>query len=401
MYFLKIYLVGGAVRDQLLGYPVKERDYVVVGATPEQMLAKGFRLIGKDFPVFLHPSTHEEYALARTERKIGPGYKGFSCYAAPDVTLEADLKRRDLTINAMAQTSNGEIIDPYHGQQDIANHYLRHVSPAFTEDPVRVLRIARFMARFAHLGFRIAKETMDLMKTMVQAGEINNLVPERVWQEFSLALKEPTPQAFIEMLTTCGALSVLFPTLQENITQFNPPFNKLKTPINLATLEQSVILTNDPQVRFAAWLCYLGKGLSTAISTEDTGILRIQQLCQKYRIPSVYTDLALLSARYHLLCHRALELDSHSLLSLLEKTDAFRRYHRFKQFLLVCEADFHAHFGLQMKPYLQKNKMLSVFSAAKSISATALAEQGLKGEMLGKKLHELRCEVISQLIASS
>ena len=397
---LETYLVGGAVRDQLLGYPVRERDYVVVGATPKQMLAKGFRLVGKDFPVFLHPDTHEEYALARTERKTGSGYTGFSVYAAPDVTLEADLQRRDLTINAIAQTSSGEIIDPYHGQKDITQRLLRHVSPAFIEDPVRILRVARFMARFAPLKFHVATETMDLMKTMVQSGEVNALVPERVWQEFSLALKEAAPQAFVKTLYACGALAILFPVLQELYTQFKQIPNKKHAASNLAVLEHAVALTADPQVRFAALLCHLGKELSSNEEANESGILSIQRLCQTYRIPNSYASLAKIAARYHLLAHRALELDANTLLSLLEKTDAFRRLQRFKQFLLVCEADFHTYSGLNAKTYVQKDRILSALSTAKTIAVESLVKQGLKGETLGKKLREQRSEAISHLIAN-
>lgn len=394
---MEIYLVGGAVRDQLLGHPIKERDYVVVGATPEQMLAKGFRLVGKDFPVFLHPKTHEEYALARTERKIGPGYKGFSCYAAPDVTLEADLKRRDLTINAIAQTTSGEIIDPYHGQEDIAKRIFRHISPAFIEDPVRILRVARFMASFAHLGFHVAPETMQLMKTMVKAGEVNTLVPERVWQEFSLALTKPTPQAFIKTLFDCGALAILFPALQMLYTDFIITSDKpdKKAANNLATFDCAVKLTSDPQIRFAALLCHLGRELN------ETGILSIQHLCQSYRIPTSYSSLAIIAARYHLPAHRALELDAEALLNLLEKTDAFRQLARFQQFLLVCEADFHAYSGLNSKPYLQKNRILAALSTVKSISVATLTKQGLEGQALGKKLRQQRIEALSHLIQSS
>jgi tRNA nucleotidyltransferase (CCA-adding enzyme) len=399
---LEIYLVGGAVRDQLLGYPIKERDYVVVGATPEQMLAQKFRLVGKGFPIFLHPETHEEYALARTERKIGPGYKGFSCYAAPDVTLEADLQRRDLTINAMAQTSTGEIIDPYHGQDDIAKRRLRHVSPAFIEDPVRILRVARFMARFALLGFKVAPETMQLMQEMVQSSEICSLVPERVWQEFALALTEPVPQAFIKTLYECGALAILFPLLQELYIEFyrtSSNYNQQQANF-LNILAQAVELSADAKVRFAALFCHLGKELQGG-ETPETWILRIQLFCQRYRIPNAYTALAILVARYHLLCHRALELDADTLLNLLEKTDAFRRLHRFKQFLLVCEADFHAHTELNTKPYLQKDRVLSALAAAKTISLGSLAKRDVQGIELGKKLREQRRKAIAKLIAAS
>jgi tRNA nucleotidyltransferase (CCA-adding enzyme) len=397
--FLEIYLVGGAVRDQLLGSPIRERDYVVVGASPEEMLAQGFRLIGKDFPVFLHPKTQEEYALARTERKTGPGYKGFSCYAAPDVTLDDDLQRRDLTINAMAQTSKGDIIDPFQGQKDLASKLLRHVSPAFSEDPVRILRVARFMARLAPLGFRVARETMELMKAMVAVGEVKTLVPERVWREFSLALTAPAPQAFIKTLYDCDALAVLFPELQLLYNQYQQVTNKttLGRHSYLAVLEKAALLTDDPQVRFAAILCDLGKG----VSKEETqaGIHIIRALCRRYRIPHAYATLALTSAAYHLLCHRALELDASSLYVLLEKTDAFRQSSRIEQFLLVCEADFQAYSGLESQVYLQKDRVLSALIEAKKVSANTLKKQGFSGAELGKKLVEQRIMAISQLLA--
>jgi tRNA nucleotidyltransferase (CCA-adding enzyme) len=398
---LEIYLVGGAVRDQLLGFPIKERDYVVVGATPEEMLAQGFRLIGKDFPVFLHPKTHEEYALARTERKTGPGYKGFSCYAAPDVSLEDDLQRRDLTINAMAQTHQGDIIDPYQGQKDLADKVLRHVSPAFSEDPVRILRVARFMARLASLGFRVASETMELMKAMVAVGEVKALVSERVWQEFSSALKEAAPQAFIKTLYDCGALKVLFPPLQELYTQFIQKSDKdgWGRHSYLSVLEKAAALTDDPQVRFASIFCDLGKGASN----EETqmGINTIQTLCRRYRIPHAYESLAMTSAAFHLLSHRALELDAQTLYMLLEKTDAFRQAQRLDQFLLVCEADFQAYSGLENKLYLQKDRIFSVLAVAKKVSAQLLKKQGLTGVALGKKICEQRLKAISEFLATS
>jgi len=390
--------VGGAVRDQLLGYLVKERDFVVVGTSPEEMLRQGFRLIGKDFPVFLHPKTHEEYALARTERKIGPGYKGFACYAAPDVSLEDDLKRRDLTINAMAQNSSGAIIDPFQGQKDVENKLLRHVSPAFSEDPVRILRVARFMARFAPLGFRVAKETMELMKAMVSVGEVQALVPERVWQEFSTALNEPAPQAFIKTLYDCGALAVLFPELQELFTKYEciADQRSLGQHNYLSVLEKAVALTDDPQVRFAAILCDFGKGI--AKEETQTGVHKIQALCQRYRIPHAYASLASTAAAYHLLCHRALELDAQSLYILLEKTDAFRQSSRLDQFLLVCEADFQAYSGLGKTIYLQKDRVLLAFAAAKKVSANKIKKSGISGVALGKKLIQYRIKAISDFL---
>lgn len=394
---MEIYLVGGAVRDQLLGYPIKERDYVVIGASPEEMVKQGFRLIGKDFPVFLHPKTHEEYALARTERKIGPGYKGFSCYAAPDVTLEEDLQRRDLTINAMAQTSNGQVIDPFEGQKDIEKRLLRHVAPAFSEDPVRILRVARFMARFSPLGFRVAKETMELMKAMVSVGEVKALVPERVWQEFSIALTEPAPHAFIKTLYNCGALAVLFPELQELYKQYERIADqRILGHSYLSVLEKAVALTDDPQVRFAAILCDLGKGV--AKEETQTGIHAIQALCQRYRIPHAYSSLAIITAAYHLLCHRALELDAQSLYLLLEKTDAFRQSSRLDQFLLVCEADFQAYSGLSNIIYVQKDRVLAAFAAAKRVSADKIKKLGITGAALGQHLVEHRILAISEFL---
>lgn len=398
---MEIYLVGGAVRDQLLGYPVKERDYVVVGASPEEMVKQGFRLIGKDFPVFLHPKTHEEYALARTERKIGPGYKGFACYAAPDVSLEDDLKRRDLTINAMAQDSRGNLFDPFHGQKDIENKLLRHVSPAFSEDPVRILRVARFMARYAPLGFRVAKETMALMKAMVSAGEIEALVAERVWQEFSRALMEPAPQAFIKTLYDCGALAVLFPQLQELYTKYERVAEQRTQGQHnfLSVLEKAVALTDDPQVRFAAVLCDFGKG----VAKEETqaGIHKIQVICQRYRIPHAYQLLAVTAVAYHLLCHRALELDAESLYFLLEKTAAFRQSSCLDQFLLVCEADFQAYLGLSRSIYLQKDRVLSAFAAAKKVSASKIKKPNIKGAALGRKLVSCRIMAISDYLQTA
>lgn len=395
---MEIYLVGGAVRDKLLGYPVKERDYVVVGSSPEKMVKQGFRLIGKDFPVFLHPKTHEEYALARTERKIGPGYKGFACYAAPDVSLEDDLRRRDLTINAMAQNSRGDLFDPFQGQKDIENKLLRHVSPAFNEDPVRILRVARFMARYAPLGFRVAKETMELMKAMVFAGEIQALVAERVWQELCKALIEPAPQAFIKTLIDCGALAILFPELQELYTKHERVANQQAgTQHNFLTvLEKAVVLTDDPQVRFAAVLCDFGKGV--AKKETQIGIHKIKVICQRYRIPHSYQLLAVTAAAYHLLGHRALELDAESLYFLLEKTAAFRQSSCLDQFLLVCEADFQAYSGLSHSIYLQKDRVLSAFAAAKMVSARKIKKPVINGAALGKQLVECRIRAISDYL---
>lgn len=405
---MQIYLVGGAVRDQLLNYPSKEQDYVVVGATPAEMLAQGYRLVGKDFPVFLHPQTHAEYALARTERKTGPGYTGFTCYAAPDVTLEDDLKRRDLTINAIAQTLEGQLVDPYNGITDLKNKILRHVSPAFAEDPVRILRIARFAARYAHLGFTIAVETMQLMQTMVRNGEVNALVPERVWQEFNRALTEQTPQEFINVLRRCGALKILFPEIDQLFGVPNPPkwHPEIDTGVHtLMALAQAVQLSPDPCLRFAVLVHDLGKG-TTAPSLwpshtdhEERGVTLIRELCQRYLAPRDYQELAILTSRYHTHCHRVFELKANTLLKTLEKLDAFRRPARFQLFLLACEADARGRTHLTTQPYPQRERMQLAFTAAQQVAIQPLLERGLTGEALGNALHQARVAAITHALA--
>ena len=392
---MEVLLVGGAVRDQLLGLPVKERDYVVLGATPEQMIAAGFYTVGKYFPVFLHPLTHEEYALARTERKTGPGYKGFTCYAEPDVSLTDDLRRRDLTINAMAQTAQGEIIDPYNGQADLTNRYLRHVSPAFTEDPVRVLRLARFMARFAHLDFRIAEETLELTKRMVDAGELSALAPERIWREFSLALTEPTPQAFIKVLLQCGALAAMCATPRVN----NDLSSKQRITLRYAisSLKKAAQLTEDPQIRFAALYGALSTHCSCVDKPSNSTTDAIQGLSQRYGIPARYTTLARMTAHYQSLSHQALQLPAPRLLELLAKTDAFRKTERFKQFLLACEIIFNATIARpsnSVPPYPQKAHLLSALTVAQAVSVKALLAQGLTGIALAKQLQLQRINAI-------
>jgi len=404
---LKIYLVGGAVRDQLLGLPVKERDYVVVGATPQQMLDQGYRLVGKDFPVFLHPTTHNEYALARTERKIGPGYKGFSCYAAPDVSLEDDLARRDLTINAIAQGEDGALIDPYHGQQDLKDKILRHVSRAFVEDPVRILRVARFAARLAPLGFQLAHETLLLMQNMVREGEVNALVPDRVWQEFARALTETAPQQFIILLRQCGALKILFPEIDclfgvPNPVKWHPEIDSgVHT---LMVLTQATRLSNEPATRFAAVMHDLGKG-NTPIEKwpshpghEERGADLIKALCKRYPVPTDFRDLAVLVSRYHAHCHKVAELKAATLQTTLENLDAFRRPDRFQQFLLVCEADFRGRTGFADKPYPQRDYFLKAYAAAAQVDVAPLVTSGLTGQALGNALHAARVSAIKQEI---
>ncbi len=357
---MEIYLVGGAVRDQLLGIVPKERDWVVVGATPELMLSLGYRPVGKDFPVFLHPETKEEYALARTERKTAPGYKGFNFYAAPDVTLEEDLKRRDLTINAMAQMTNGQIVDPYGGTEDLKNKILRHVSNAFTEDPVRILRLARFAARFGQ--FTIHPQTLVLMQEMVKAGEVNALVAERVWQEWRRALAESAPQRFFEVLNESRALPVLFPELQNEMA-------------DLTGLIRATQLSAAPAVRFAALLHKLESK-------------QLQGLCQRYRIPQDFCELAGLVVRYQGDYQQLLSLDAEGLLKLLEALDAFRRSERLQLFLATCEI-------IDPGATTSKSSRLhQAYELAVGIDPQPIVQRGLKGEEIKEALRQERAAAI-------
>ncbi|MGD8803684.1 MAG: multifunctional CCA addition/repair protein, partial [Gammaproteobacteria bacterium] len=336
---MKTFLVGGAVRDELLGYPHKEKDWVVVGATAEEMLAAGFQQVGKDFPVFLHPQTKQEYALARTERKTSPGYKGFTVHATPDVTLEEDLLRRDLTINAIAKDASGKLIDPFNGLQDIHDRMLRHVSSAFTEDPVRILRVARFAARYQHLGFIVADETMQLMQQMVADGEVDALVPERVWQEMEKALGERSPSRFIEVLRDCGALERILPEVNAlfGVPQPEEHHPEIDTGIHtLMVLQQACRLSDDTEVRFAALMHDLGKGTTPEsewphhLEHEARGAAIVIEVCKRLRIPNEYRDLAERTARFHLHYHRALELKPTTIVRTLERLDAFRKPQRFE-----------------------------------------------------------------------
>lgn len=401
---MEIYLVGGAVRDELLGLPVHERDWVVVGATPADLLARGFKQVGKDFPVFLHPGTHEEYALARTERKTAPGYHGFQFDAAPEVSLEDDLIRRDLTINAMARDSDGRLIDPYHGHRDLTERWLRHVSPAFAEDPVRILRLARFAARYAPLGFRVAPETLALMRTMVTNGEVDALVPERVWAEMVRALAEAMPGRFIEVLRDCGALARLFPELERlfGVPQPAEHHPEIDTGRHLLLcLEQAVRLGADTAVRFAVLVHDLGKGLTppdqwpSHRGHEGHGAELVRTFCQRLRVPNDYRDLAYLVARYHTHCHRALELRHGTLLKTLQGLDAFRKPVRFEQFLLACEADARGRQGLEQRPYPQMERLRCARQAAAAVSVPPLLERGLTGLALAAALRRERVRAIA------
>jgi tRNA nucleotidyltransferase (CCA-adding enzyme) len=374
---MQVYLVGGAVRDELLGCPVSERDWVVVGATPAAMERAGYRAVGRDFPVFLHPQTHEEYALARLERKVAPGYRGFQTHSSPEVTLEDDLRRRDLTINAMARASDGTLIDPYGGARDLQARWLRHVSPAFVEDPVRVLRAARFAARFAGLGFRIAPETMVLMQRMVAAGEIDALVPERVWREMERALAQTHPEAFFTTLADCGALAVVLP---EVTALLNGPATSAAA---LAALQAAAAVSAEPAVRFAALI---------GGATPET----IDALCEHLRIPNEYRELALLLARLEDRIARAAEMDGAQRVALLEAADSFRRPERFAQLLLACEARARAagaHAG--ELPWPARALLRAAHAAAASASLSTAEMAGKKGHEIAAALRARRAQAIA------
>ena len=377
---MKIYTVGGAVRDALLGLPVVDRDYVVVGATPEQMTALGYQPVGQDFPVFLHPETHEEYALARTERKSGAGYKGFTAYAAPEVTLEEDLQRRDLTINAIAQDATGNLVDPYRGQADLVAKIFRHVSAAFAEDPVRILRVARFAARFN--AFSVAPETLALMRQMVAAGEVDALVPERVWQELSRGLMETQPSRMFQVLRECGALARLFPEIDCLFGVPQPPQHhpEIDTGVHvMLVVDWAAQQGYSLPVRFAA-LCHdLGKGATPPelwprhLGHEAKSVDRVRALSERIRVPADCRDLATAVARDHGNVHRALELRPATVIELLERVDAFRRPQRFEEFLQACACDFHGRPGWEAQPYPQSDYLKQALQAAQAIDAGEVA----------------------------
>ena len=403
---MEVYLVGGAVRDRLLGRPVKERDWVVVGALPEDLVRRGYVSVGREFPVFLHPETREEYALARLERKVAPGYRGFTTRFSPDVTLEEDLRRRDLTINAMAQGASGEIIDPYGGRRDLEARLLRHVSAAFVEDPVRVLRVARFAARYADLGFRVAEETLALMRRMSESGELEALVPERVWQETGRALGESRPEVFFETLRECGALRVIFPEVNALFGVPQPPkwHPEVDTGVHvMLALRWAAGAGPSASARFAVLTHDLGKALTTPErwpshhGHEDGGVPAIEALCARLKVPNEYRDLAVLTARRHTLVHRALELRPATVLKLLEAADAFRRPGRFDELLLACEADARGRAGLEGQPYPQAAYLRRARLAAASASLSAQERQGLEGPSIGEKLREKRLAAITGL----
>jgi len=414
---MEVYLVGGAVRDRLLGLPVTERDWVVVGARPADLERQGYLPVGRDFPVFLHPQTHEEYALARLERKVAPGYRGFATEFSPHVTLEEDLKRRDLTINAMAEKITSEtitdsggptvmdnVIDPFGGRRDLQARVLRHVSDAFVEDPVRILRVARFAARFADFGFRVADDTRDLMRRMVTSGEASALVPERVWQETERALTSSRPEVFFEVLRDCGALAVIFPEIDALFGVPQPPrwHPEVDTGVHvMMVLRCAARLSRSVTVRFAALMHDLGKARTppehwpSHRGHEELGVPLIEALVARLRVPNECRDLAVLAARHHGVFHRAAELRPATILELFEKTDAFRRPERFADLLLACEADARGRAGLENHPYPQADYLRRARDAAAAVVLSADERGGLDGPAIGRKIRAQRVAAIS------
>jgi tRNA nucleotidyltransferase (CCA-adding enzyme) len=407
---MQVYLVGGAVRDGLLGLPVKERDWVVVGASREQLLRANYREVGRDFPVFLHPDSHEEYALARRERKVSPGYRGFAVEFGPEVTLEEDLARRDLTINAIAQSADGTLFDPHGGRQDLDARVLRHVSPAFVEDPVRILRVARFAARFAPLGFHLAPETLALMRAMVERREVDALVAERVWQETEKALREPKSSEFFRVLRECGALKVIYPEIDALFgvpqpAQWHP---EIDTGVHtLMVLDQACALSADPKVRFAAVMHDLGKGTTprgewpSHRGHEERSVALLEALCDRLRIPGDYRELGVIVARYHGNVHRAFELKPKTMLEIMERADAFRRPARFADALLACEADSRGRTGLESVPYPQRHYLLAASAAAAAVKPSPADIAALAGPQIAEDLHRRRLLAIAELRAQS
>jgi tRNA nucleotidyltransferase (CCA-adding enzyme) len=403
---MQIYMVGGAVRDKLLGRQVVDRDYVVVGATVDEMLVLGYTPVGKDFPVFLHPDTHDEYALARTERKVSRGYHGFEFYTSPDVTLEQDLVRRDLTINAIAEDEHGQLYDPYHGVKDLKSGILRHVSPSFAEDPVRVLRVARFAARYAKDDFVIADETMQLMRFLVVHDEVDALVAERVWQEVEKALTSDNPCIFFDVLRECGALARLFPEIDRlfgvpQVKQWHP---EVDTGIHtMMVLEQATRLSSDPVVRFAALLHDLGKGITPKeewprhVMHEARGVPLTRAVCERLKVPKLFSELALLVTEFHLNYHRIEELKPATVIKLLSRLDAFRRPQRFEKFLLACEADAKGRSGYENMPDDKTRLFREYFQAAKAIDPKEFVAMGLKGLEIAEQLRLKRIAAVKAI----
>ncbi|HYL00733.1 MAG TPA: multifunctional CCA addition/repair protein [Steroidobacteraceae bacterium] len=406
---MRVYLVGGAVRDRLLGLAARERDWVVVGARPEELEAQGYVPVGREFPVFLHPTTHEEYALARLERKVAPGYHGFTTQFSPEVTLEEDLRRRDLTINAMAESDTGELIDPYGGRADLAAQVLRHVSDAFAEDPVRVLRAARFAARFAGRGFRIAAETMELMRRMTASGEVSALTPERVWQETERALAEDRPEVFFAALRECGALRVIYPEIDALYGVPQPPqwHPEIDTGVHvMLALACAARSRASTAVRFAVLMHDLGKARTPRErwpkhhGHEEAGVPLVEAVADRLRVPGTHRELAILAAREHTLVHRALELRPETVLKVLQECDAFRRPERFAELLAACEADARGRAGRESQPYPQAAYLGAALAAAAAVTIPEAERRGLKGPAIGAEMRRRRLAAVSAVKAA-
>jgi tRNA nucleotidyltransferase (CCA-adding enzyme) len=399
-----VYLVGGAVRDEMLGLPQKERDWVVTGSTPEEMLAAGYRQVGASFPVFLHPETGEEYALARTERKSGHGYHGFAVDFDPGVTLKEDLRRRDLTVNAMARDGHGRLIDPFGGAKDLEARVLRHVSPAFREDPLRVLRVARFAARFAPLGFRVHEATLELMREISASGELDHLAAERTWAEIAGAMSAPRPGRFVEVLRDCGALAALLPEVDALFgipqpTQFHP---EVDTGAHvLMAMEQAAAADGGPRVAFALMLHDIGKGLTPSAEWpshpghEEKGAPLVAAVCERLRVPNVYRDLALKVCRLHLRMHRLLEMRPGSVMKLIEDADLLRRADDLDDLLAACRADYRGRLGLEERPYPQAERLRAALDAVLAVQTRHIDTDGLDGVQIGARLREARIAAIA------
>ncbi|WP_314295979.1 multifunctional CCA addition/repair protein [Acinetobacter schindleri] len=402
---MQVYLVGGAVRDHLLGHPYHEKDYVVVGASPNQMLNLGYQPVGKDFPVFLHPETKEEYALARTERKSGTGYHGFEFHTDASVTLEQDLIRRDLTINAMAMDEAGHVHDPYNGQQDLADRVLRHVSDAFIEDPLRVLRVARFAARYHAMGFHVATETLDLMRQLTESGELNTLTPERVWKETSRALMESHADIYFEVLRSCGALKVLFPEIDAlfGVPQRPEYHPEIDCGIHtMMSLQQACRQNYDLDVRFAVLVHDLGKALTPAeelprhIMHEERGVQPVTELCERFKVPTYTKQLAIAVCKEHLKCHQALNLKPGTLWRLLQRLDVLRRPERVEAFVQACECDSRGRLGLEDRAYPQAQYVREAMQVVRGIKAQDLPAD-IQGPDIGEMLIERRIHALAEL----
>ena len=400
---MQIYQVGGAVRDELLGFDVKDRDWVVVGATPEQMTAQGYKAVGRDFPVFIHPETGEEYALARTERKTGPGYTGFAFDTSEEVTLEQDLERRDITINAIARDGNGNLIDPFNGRKDLEEKIIRHVSAAFVEDPLRVLRVARFAAQF---NFAIAGGTQSLLKEISATDELETLAPERVWTETEKALQTAQPRRYFEVLRECAALAKLFPEIDRlfGVPQPERHHPEIDSGVHtLMVLEQATSLSADAEVRFAALVHDLGKGttpqqvLPKHHGHEERGVALINNLCERLRIPNRYRELAVLVSRYHLDCHRINEMKATTVLRKLEGLDAFRRPERFDRFLLACEADARGRKGKELEDYPQAGLFRKYLDACLALDTNSTDFLDLEGPQIAERIRMQRTEAIRKV----